>query len=255
MLFPSISYAENESILSMEELSIQIMPEYTYHPNDKKKDHPPLLIGYQGTMVNNSDEPQKGQIEIALPMNHKNFRIGYVADYSANLQKAYEIEYSIDREKGTISWTTSEEIKAKDRYKFVIEFYTDDIKVNGKKKSLTYDFTSFADIALVNVSFIQPFKAKNMELTPAPVEEQNHSEGNKTVSYLFQGVKVGETKSFTLNYLRSESKPTVEVEQASTTKKKENQQSPYLTIGVVSGISVLAFGTFLLVRRNRKKQQ
>jgi len=124
-LNPSKSFAETENILSMEELSIHVMPEYAYHPNDQKKEHAPLLIGYQGSMVNNSDQPQKGQIEIPLPIEEKNFRVGYVADYSSDLQKTYEIEYVIDREKGTISWTTSEEIAPKERYKFVIEFYID----------------------------------------------------------------------------------------------------------------------------------
>jgi hypothetical protein len=57
---PFPSFAESKSILSMEELSIQVMPEFAYHPNDKVKDHPPLLIGYQGSMVNNSNQPQKG---------------------------------------------------------------------------------------------------------------------------------------------------------------------------------------------------
>src|SRR3954451_5954647 len=123
---PSITNAEEtQNILSMQELSIKVMPEFTYHPNDVNKEHPPLLIGYQGTMLNQSDQPQKGQIELPLPLGDKNFRIGYVADYSSDLSKVYEIEYIIDQENGTISWTTSEEIQPNDVYKFVVEFYTD----------------------------------------------------------------------------------------------------------------------------------
>ena len=62
MINPSITGAEeNNDILSFEELSIKIMPEFAYHPNDEKKDHPPLLIGYQGTMLNNTDHPQSGR--------------------------------------------------------------------------------------------------------------------------------------------------------------------------------------------------
>ena len=148
----------------MEELSIKIMPEFAYHPNDEKKEHPPLLIGYQGTMLNQSEQPQKGQIEIPLPMDDKNFRIGYVADYSSDLSKVYEIEYIIDQEKGTISWTTSEEIQPNEVYKFVVEYYTDKIKVEKEKKSLAYQFKSFADIGLFNVSFIQPLKQKILYL-------------------------------------------------------------------------------------------
>jgi hypothetical protein len=128
LLHPSITAGEeNQNILKMEELSIKVMPEFAYHPNDVTKEHPPLLIGYQGTMRNQSAQPQKGQIEIPLPMTDKNFRIGYVADYSSDLSKVYEIEYILDQEKETISWTTSEDIQPNDVYKFVIEFYTDTI--------------------------------------------------------------------------------------------------------------------------------
>ncbi|MDQ1001150.1 hypothetical protein QFZ28_001550 [Neobacillus niacini] len=122
-----IAGEENQNILTMEELSIKVMPEFSYHPNDFKKEKPPLLIGYQGTMRNLTEQPQKGKIELPLPMEETNFRIGYVADYSSDLSKVYEIEYIIDQKKGTISWTTSEEIQPNDVYKFVVEFYTDSI--------------------------------------------------------------------------------------------------------------------------------
>jgi len=256
LMCPSISFAENKPIFSMEELTIQVMPEFAYHPNDQKKDHAPLLIGYQGSLVNNSDQPQKGQIEIPLPMEAKNFRIGYVADYSVDLQKAYEIEYIIDSEKGTISWTTSEEIAPKERYKFVIEYYTDSLKVHKEKKSLSYQFKSFTDIGLVNVTFTQPSKAKKMQLMPAPEEKQNHADGDNTFSYLFQNVKAGEEKSFTLTYERSETKPTTELtnnKNSEKQEKKENKITTGLALGAFCGVSVLSLGALTILIRNRKK--
>ena len=249
---PAISYAQNETILAMEELSIYVMPEYAYHPNDQKKDHEPLLIGYQGSMVNNSDQPQKGQIEIPLPMKEKNFRIGYVADYSSDLRTTYEIEYVVDREKGTISWTTSEEIAPKERYKFVIEFYSDSLKVQKEKKSLSYQFKSFADIGLVNVSFTEPSKSKKIKLTPAPKEKQNHDAGDHTFSYLFQDVKAGEEKKFTLSYERRETKPTTELTEK--VKAEENKKSTGLALGAFSGISVISAGALTYFFKKRKKK-
>ncbi|QCJ43805.1 hypothetical protein FAY30_18805 [Bacillus sp. S3] len=256
-MYPAISYAENESILKMEELSIQIMPEYAFHPNDQKKDHAPLLIGYQGAMINNSNQSQKGQIEIPLPMKEKNFRIGYVADYSSDLRNAFEIEYVIDREKETISWTTTEEIAPKERYKFVIEFYTDSLKVNRTKKSLSYDFKSFADIGLVNITVTQPSKAKKIKLTPAPDEKQNHWEGTNTSSYLFQDVKAGNEKNFTITYERSETKPTTELTINKTPQElKENKEKKTTSLAVAAfgGVSVLAVTALAVLFRNRKKK-
>jgi hypothetical protein len=254
---PMISFAKNETILSMEELTIQVMPEFAYHPNDKKREHAPLLIGYHGSMVNNSEQPQKGQIEIPLPMEEKNFQIGYVADYSIDLATAYEIEYAIDLDNGTISWTTSEEIGPNERYKFVIEFYTDSLKVEEEKKSLAYQFKSFADIGLVNVIFTQPNKAGKMELIPAP-EEQKHGDGENQFSYLFQGVKAGEEKSFTLNYVRSETLPTTELVNAknlNVDQEKKDTKTNKLAIGALSGIALLSLGALTYVMKNRKKQQ
>ena len=88
---PGEGSAESKSnVLNMEELTIQVMPEYSYHPKDKKN-NPPLLVGYHGALKNNAEEAQKGQVVIPLPMDEKNFRIGFVADYSRDLTEMNEI--------------------------------------------------------------------------------------------------------------------------------------------------------------------
>ncbi|WHY66047.1 hypothetical protein [Neobacillus sp. SuZ13] len=252
-LCPSHSFAEDTNILRMEELSIQVMPEFAYHPNDHQKDHVPLLIGYQGTMVNNSSQPQTGRIEIPLPMKDKDFRIGYVADYSSNFSKTYEIEYINDLEKGTISWTTSEVIAPNERYKFVIEFYSDGIHVKKDVKSLQYQFKSFADINLVNVTFTEPSGAKNVKLIPASDKAQNHGSEENTHSYLFHDVKAGEVKTFTLFYTRSESKPTSELMNAQSIEKTTDYKPTNLAIGAISGIGVLSVGALTFLIRKRKR--
>lgn len=258
LLNPSITAGEeNQNILSMEELSIRVMPEFAYHPNDEKKDHPPLLIGYQGTMRNQSEQPQKGQIEIPLPVEDKNFRIGYVADYSSDLSKVYEIEYILDQEKGTISWTTSEEIQPKDVYKFVVEFYTDTIMVEKEKKSLSYQFKSFTDIGLFNVSFIEPLEAEKVVLDPAPEEKNTHGDEIGVHSYFFQGLKSGEEKSYTLTYERADTKPTVEMMEKQEQQPidiEENKKGPaILSIAAVSGIGLIAAGAFVFFMKRKRE--
>lgn len=253
---PSASYAdENRNVFTMEELSIHLMPEFSYHPNDQKKDHAPLLIGYQGAMINNSNQPQKGQIEIPLPVNGKNVRIGYVADYSGDLKKAYEIEYTVDLERGTISWTTSEEVPPQGRYKFVIEFYSDSLKADGAKKSLDYQFTSFADIGLVSVTFIKPEKAAKLKLTPAPDENNSHADGGSTFNYLYQGIKAGEQKSFSMTYQRKETKPTIELMDSNDDQANSEKKSNYLAVGAFGGVSLLSLGAITVIFKNRRKNQ
>lgn len=258
MINPAISDAEEkQNILSMEELTIKIMPEFAYHPNDASTEHPPLLIGYQGTMLNHSDQPQKGQIEIPLPMEEKNFRIGYVADYSSDLSKVYEIEYIMDKEKGTVSWTTSEEIQPNEVYKFVVEFYTDALAVDKDKKSLEYQFKSFADIGLFNVSFVEPQKAKNFHLNPAPEKNKTHADEEGVHSYNFQGLKAGEEKSFTLAYERSETKPSIELmekqEEPADKTEKSRGNSNILSVAAFSVVGLIAAIVLIfIIKRNGK---
>jgi hypothetical protein len=254
---PLNSNAEStENLLSMEELTIQVMPEFAYHPNDDKKEHPPLLIGYQGTMLNQSDQPLKGQIEIPLPMNEKNFRIGYVADYSSDLSKVYDIEYIIDTEKSTISWVTSEDIQPNEVYKFVVEFYIDSIVADKKNRSLSYQFESFADIGLFNVSFVQPLKAEKIKLDPAPEEKKTHADEEGIFSYHYQGIKAGDEKKFLLEYQRSETMTTIELVESPNKgidEVKENESATKLAIGAFSGVSLLAAGILTLLIRRRKQ--
>jgi hypothetical protein len=259
LVYPSITAGEEkQNILTMEELSIKVMPEFAYHPNDKQKEHPPLLIAYQGTMRNLSEQPQKGQIEIPLPLKENNFRIGYVADYSSDLSKVYEIEYIMDQEKGTISWTTSEEIQPNDVYKFVVEYYTDTILAEKEKKTLSYQFKSFTDIGLLNLSFIEPLQAAKVVLNPAPEEKKTHADEEGVYSYFFQGIKAGEEKNFTLAYERNVTKPTIEMletkEQPPVDTVENEKKTAVLSIAAVSGAGVLAAGAFTyLAKRKRRK--
>ncbi|WP_419955864.1 hypothetical protein ACN6MT_10885 [Neobacillus niacini] len=259
ILNPVVTAAEeNRNILTLEELSIKVMPEYAYHPNDVKKDHPPLLIGYQGTMRNLSDQPQKGHIELPLPMEEQNFRIGYVADYSSDLSKVYEIEYIINQEKGTISWTTSEEIQPNDVYKFVVEFYTDTIMVEKEKKVVSYQFKSFTNIGLFNVSFIEPLKAQNVKMDPETEKKKTHADEDGVHSYFFKGLKAGEEKSFTLSYERNETSTAIEMME---TQKQQpidsaaNEKSPaILSIAAVSGAGLLAGSAFIYFVKSRRRK-
>jgi hypothetical protein len=249
------------SIFKMEELSIQVMPEYSHHPEDKEKDHPPLLIGLQGTLMNKSDNPQKGQIEIPIPMKGKDFRIGFIADYNRDQSDMNEIEYEVNKDKGTISWTTSEEVQPGEFYKFVIEYYTNEIKVNQKNRTLKFQFESFADIGLVRVLFLEPLKSENFKLTPAAETHQENGYGMNMFMYQFQGMKPGEAKEFHLEYNRTETKTTVDLmnEMGGKAKQeplKENKVPPlWVMMAGVGGLTgVLAIVLFLFLKKRPIKK-
>ncbi|WP_147532681.1 hypothetical protein [Bacillus marasmi] len=262
LILPNIAFANtNEPVLKMEELSIQVMPEYSFHPEDKKMDQSPLLVGLHGTLINNSDKPQKGQIEIPLPLKAKDFKIGYVADYNRDQTNMYEIEYEIDKNKGTIAWTTTEEVQPGELYKFVIEYYTNDIKVNKDNHTLSYKFESFADIGMVRVLFLEPLKTESFSLTPAAESHQENGYGMNMFMYQYQGMKPGDVKEYTLKYDRTETKTTMDImnemgnQTAAKGVAKDNETLPIgIIIGVISGVCIVIAAAIIIILKKRGNQ-
>lgn len=262
LLLPTYINANSEKtgILKMEELAIQIMPEYSYHPKDKKKKLPPLLIGYHGILINQSETPQKGLIEIPLPMTAKGFQIGYVADYNRDQTKMNEIEYEVNKDKQTITWTTSEEIYPGELYKFVIEFYTNQIKAENTKKELTYTFESFTDIGILRVLFLEPLKTESFRLTPAADSHQENGYGMNMFMYQIQGMQQNDKKEISLEYKREETKTTMEIMESMGNKtpaqgeeKKNETLSAGVIIGGVSGITGAIAIVLLIFLKKRSK--
>ncbi|MFO1444242.1 hypothetical protein KDN24_13705 [Bacillus sp. Bva_UNVM-123] len=260
---PGYSYAETEKpVLKLEELNIQVLPEYAKHPKEKDSKQTPLLIGYHGTLMNTTDKPQKGQIAIPLPMNEENFRIGFAAEYSRDLTELNEIEYSIDEKTSTILWETKEEIQPNEPYKFVIEYYTGQLKADKDNKSLTYQFKSFSNIGLVSVIFVEPLKTESFKLTPDADSHQENGYGMNLFLYQFQGMKADEMKEFKLEYKRSETRTTMEIMDAMAGNpahtegavKKNETLSIWIIISVVGGISVLAAILLIIFMKKAKKR-
>ncbi len=250
---------DTKNVLKMEELTVQVMPEYSYHPKDKKQKNPPLLIGYHGALINNAAEPQKGKVVIPLPMDDKNFRIGYVADYSRDLSEMNDIEYEIDKKKGTISWETSAEIQPQEIYKFVIEYYTDAIKEKNGTNTLSYSFKSFADIGLMNLIFIEPLKTESFKLYPEAEQHQKNSYNMNMFLYQIQGMKPGEEKKVALEYKREETRTTAEImddmagdsKKAGSVKQNDEKIPLWIVITVVGGISLAAAAILVFVLKRR----
>lgn len=245
--------------LKMEELTIQVMPEYAYHPKDKRE-NPPLLVGYHGALKNNALEPQKGKVVIPLPMDEKNFRIGFVADYSRDLSEMNEIEYELNQDTGTISWETSEEIQPQEIYKFVIEYYTGSIKEKGENKTITYGFKSFAEIGLMNLIFVEPLKTDRFTLEPAAEQHQKNSYNMNMFLYQRQGMKPNDEMNINLDYNRVETKTTAEImedmagdsKKAGTIKPNEEKMPLWQIITITGGFTLLAAALLLLMMKKKK---
>lgn len=265
LAMPAFTKAEeSENSLKMEELTIQVLPEYSYHPKAKDKNQPPLLIGYHGSLINNTDKALKGKIEIPLPTKEKNFQLGYVADYSTDLREMNEIEYELDQKQGIISWETSREIEPQEVYKFVIEYYTDSIEISKEQKTLEYSFKSFADIGLVNLIFVEPLKSDSFKLEPAAETHQKNTYNMDMFLYQIKGMKSGDEKKVKLAYERSDDRTTAEIleemagetgqKTAATTKKNEEKIPTWLIVSVVGGTTALAGILLFFILKTRSKK-
>ncbi|ALC89614.1 hypothetical protein AM500_07440 [Bacillus sp. FJAT-18017] len=262
LMLPGAAFAEekNENVLKLEELTVQVLPEFAKHPEDKETAQPPLLIGYQGSLINSSDKAQKGKIEIPLPVEEKNFRIGFVADYASDLSQMFEIEYELDKEKGTIAWETSREIEPNEQYKFIIEFYTDAIKKDKESKSLNYTFTSFTDITMFNLAVVEPMESSKVKLDPVPTETP-HGDTYGLTKHIYQvkSMKPGQEFNVKLAYDRNETKTTNELMESKVGKQspakaiKTDKVPLGLTIAGISAASILAAGLLLLFFKRRQK--
>jgi hypothetical protein len=260
-VLPISANAESvDNPLILEELAIQIMPEYSYHPKDTKKNHPPLLIGYQGTFMNTSEQSKKGKIEIPVPDGQKDIQIGFVADYSSDLSEMYEIEYDLDKKRNIISWETTRKILPGDLYKFVIEFYSNEIQEEADEKSLEYTFKSFTDIGLVNITFLEPLKTDSTRLQPEPESHQENPYGMNMFMYQIQEMKMGDDQTYQLNYKRSSKQTTVELmnqidgnhEEKPVEPKKVETKELSLVIGGVSAFSLISAILLVFILRKRK---
>jgi len=260
---PTIGSAKNtENPLQMEELTIQVMPEFAYHPDDKKQNHPPLLVGYHGALINNSDQPQKGQIEFPLPTDEKNFKLGFVADYSKDLSEMNEIEYELNKETGTISWTTSDEIQPQELYRFVIEYYTDSIQPGKDHNTLEYQFKSHFDIGMMNLIFVEPLNTESFKLEPEAESHQKNSYNMNMFIYLSQGMKPGDEKKIKLEYVRAEERTTGEImddmagansKQGSTTTN-DDSIPVWMIASVLGGGTVAIAGLLIFILRKKRGQ-
>lgn len=262
--FPGMTKAETEKKdpFQIEQLNIQVLPEYSYFSEDDNKDQPPLLFGYHVTVINTSDTHQKAHIELPLPFKEKDFKINAVGEYSSDLEKVNEVEYKFNENTGIVSWETKEEIEPQGTYKYVIEFYTNSIQESEGTKTFSYHFKSFADIGTVNLTFVEPLMTDSFTLEPTPEKHQQNSMNVNMYSYSFQGLKSGEEKTILMNYERIESRTTSELLLAmadsdyhhGATEKQVIKVPGWKIAIVVGSVTLIAAAILLVILRSRSKK-
>ncbi|MED0687510.1 hypothetical protein [Anoxybacillus ayderensis] len=248
------SVAAQENVFVLENALIQVMPEYANHPNDRSN-KPSMLVGMHLSFRNVSEQKQKGAIVIPLPTKEKGFRIGYVAQYVND--EPEEIDYVLDLEKGYISFEVNKEIQSNERYDVVIEYYTKNIKLEKKKRTITYTYHHLLPIEHMKIIFYQPLKADSFKIIPSPQYYEENSYGMGMYLYEFTKLKQGDVKTFDITYSREDMRSTYELlnEYHGNQKEQKNKTlPPMLVASAVVGGSFFSITTviFTLYKRRMK---
>jgi hypothetical protein len=189
------------------EMQIQVMPEFDY-PEDWPKNTPSLLVGEYGTITNKSGRDFSGKIEIPIPSKEKGFETNLVAEFPDPNKPEVQRPYTVDKEKGIVSWTPAKPIKNNKSYKFVIEYYTNTIAVKDKK-SFTYELTNNTPIDQLNVIFYAPMNAKNIQIAPKAQNTTKSEYGEALYYYQYSKVKIGNSLKYSFSYKKDGTESTM----------------------------------------------
>lgn len=249
----------------IQQMQIQVMPEFDYPENWPTRDIPSLLIGQYGTIINKSGQDFDGKIELTVPSKEKGFSAFLVAEFPEENKPEVARPYDVDQEKGIISWKPAKPIKNNQSYKFVIEYYTQTIDVKDKK-SFTYVFKNRAQIDQLDVIYYAPMNAKEIEMSPKAQEHSKNEYGEELYFYQYKNVKAGEGLKYSFSYKKDDTESTMEAmskEQAAANGKQSGENGsatdqlanettasskhPLIGIGGASiiGIAIMIAGIFV----------
>ncbi|OIJ16243.1 hypothetical protein BKP35_04530 [Anaerobacillus arseniciselenatis] len=196
----------NENPLTFSKLNVQIMPEFI-NPEEWDYTIPSLLVGYHGSIVNETEEPYDGEIIFKLPTNLPQFQIGYLAQ-EVDEQQHLPIDFTINEEEQYISLTPQEPIAPNATFDFIIEHFSASIE-GGVERDFTFKYVTDAGVTDFNVAIYAPFRAENFQ-----VEQEatlvSDSFGGEVYVYEMGEVNQGETIAFDVSYTKDSNVTTLE---------------------------------------------
>ncbi len=240
--------------LSLENVTLQIMPEY-FTPPEFPTDKPTLLHGYFLEVKNNDTDPYSGPLEFQLPQKASDFKLTYVGEVIAG--ETVVASYDFNEDTGILSISPTEPIESGQSQTFGIEFCTTEIK-GDVAKSLAIDFVPPAPIKVLDVLFIAPVSATNIVTTPEAAANPP-MEGVESFKMTIPDVQKGQKQSFKMSYDKEGDKTTEEmflekqaVQPAGTpADTNQSEMSPYLVILVILFVFTMIV-VLAILQRNRK---
>lgn len=207
-ILPTNETNAEQSDVTLTEMNIKVMPEFI-NPEDWDYELPSLLVGYHGTFTNNSDTAYEGELKVTVPTQLPHFKEGFVAKFPDQEDgEPSQVEYSVNVEEKTFSWTPKEPIGPNENYKFVVEYYTGSIE-GATERNFSFEYTAETDMEITNIAFYAPLTAEDFQLNKEP-DTTLETFGLQYYMYEYSGVKQGDVFDFSVTYKKDDIVTTME---------------------------------------------
>lgn len=171
-----------------------ILPEY---------DNKYLLQLYTITMTNTSDKPFSGELTWRIPKNAQSIFVSRNEDLDKN-QSIGSVRSFSDYDE--LYWTPKTPIPPKGVVNWHIEYYDTTAIQGNTDKNFTYTFKQPYKIEIASLVILQPTKATNFQLIPAPENTQQSQQG-ELFGYSIRNGQPNEEKTIKVNYTKTDPNP------------------------------------------------
>ncbi|KNZ70615.1 hypothetical protein Tfer_0799 [Thermincola ferriacetica] len=250
---PAAAWAGDEQ-MEFKNLKVSVWPEY---------DDPRVLVILEGTMVNASDSPFKGEVKWNIPKG-KDLEIGMACEIVNGGHSCQPYEQKDKGDWIELTWKTTRSIAPGEEYPVFLEYYYNPIEGSVDKK-FTFSYQPSYKIDSLTVSVQQPLKAENFKIDPAPSSTNTDSGGFVNHNYVYSNQTPNNKITLNVSYKKADPKPSVEKQVNNNNNGGEQQASGVqftssfkdAKIWVPAGFMVLILGGFIsyAVMQNKDKQR
>ncbi len=224
--------------LHLTQLRLSIWPEY---------DDPRVLVMFRGVMAPSEALPT--QLYLPIPKGAEVIGAGMISAQDEMLLHPHRV----------IPGDTSDRLEINlPAPHFFAEFYYDPWTQAGDEKHFTFTFASPYPLAQLEVDIQQPHAATNFVTEPETLRQDVDAQGNRFYRYTYRDLAPGDTKTFSVSYVKTTPQPSVSKRQPAPSPNTVSSQptnTRNAALGLLAGVVVLyAGGAFLWTGYRRRRQ-